>query len=234
MTIVVSVLTPTYNRKRFVTSMVTCYKNQTYPKESMEWIVLDDGTEKIEKEFLEATKGLPNIRYISLEEKLTIGAKRNRLNQEARGEYLVSWDDDDYYSPERVAHAVKKMMAQPNYMLAGSSELYLYFKNTKTIYRVGPYHGKHATNGTFVVRSSYAKSHLYDETVMFAEEKSFLENYVHPLLQLDPFKVMLVMCHDENTFNKDKIVKEENKFVKKTSMKIKNFIKEASLRSFFE
>ena len=233
MPIVVSVLTPTYNRKIFIPSMVACYKNQTYPKDQMEWIVLDDG-ESIEKEFLEATKDLPNIRYIHLEEKKTIGAKRNILNQEARGEFLVSWDDDDYYSPERVSHAVKRMTMQPTYMLAGSSELYLYFKSIKTIYRVGPYHSKHATNGTFVVRSSYAKTHLYDETVLFAEEKSFLENYKHPIIQLDPFKVMLVMCHDENTFNKQKLIKEENKFVNKTSMKIKQFIKEASLRSFFE
>ena len=234
MSIIVSVLTPTYNRKQFIPSMVSCYKNQTFPKEKMEWIVLDDGTEKIEKEFLEATKGLPNIRYIPLENKQTIGAKRNILNKEAKGEIFVSWDDDDYYSPERVSHAVKKLTAQPNYMLAGSSEIYLYFKSTKTIYRVGPYHDKHATNGTFVVRSSYAKSHVYDETVLYAEEKSFLEDYKYPLLQLDPFKVMLVMCHNENTFNKDKLVKEENKFIKKTSMKIKDFIKESSLRSFFE
>ena len=41
----VSVLTPTYNRRRFLPSMIECYKSQTYPKDQMEWVVLDDGTD---------------------------------------------------------------------------------------------------------------------------------------------------------------------------------------------
>ena len=229
----VSILTPTYNRGQFVTSMVACYKAQTYPKQDMVWIFLDDGTEKIEKAFRNETKDLPNIRYIALDEKLTIGAKRNRLHQEAKGEILISWDDDDYYCPERVAHVVKKMTAQPTIQLAGSSELYLYFKSLKKIYRIGPYHDKHATNGTMAVRAAYAKSHQYDETVLYAEEKSFLEDYKHPIIQLDPFKVMLVICHNENTFNKDRLIEEQNPHCRETQMKVKDFIKSKELRDFF-
>jgi hypothetical protein len=51
-------------------------------------------------------------------------------------------------------------------------------------------------------RKSYAKNHEYDENVTHAEEKSTLENYVHPMIQLDPMKVMLVMSHSANTFDK--------------------------------
>ena len=83
-------------------------------------------------------------------------------------------------------------------------------------------------------RKSYANTHFYDETVTHAEERSFLEDYKHPMIQLDPMKVMLVMSHSENTFDKRKMRQEPlNPFVKKTSLTINDFIKDSELRDFF-
>jgi len=230
----VSIVTPTYDRARFIPSMVECYKSQTYPKDKMEWIVLDDGTEKVETLFKSLTKDLPNIRYISLEEKLNIGAKRNRLNEESTGSIIIAMDDDDWYSPERVAHVVKSFSTRPNYMLAGSSEIYIYYSDNATIYKLGPYHERHATNGTMAWRSSYSKEHRYDETVVYAEEKSFLEEYKYPMIQLNPKKTMLVMSHSENTFDKSKLREDTtNPFIQKTTLTMKDFIQSKELRDFF-
>jgi glycosyltransferase involved in cell wall biosynthesis len=229
----VSVITPTYNRGRFLPALVACYKAQTYSKDRMEWIVLDDGTEPIGEQFLALTKGLPNIRYIREETKQLIGAKRNRLNQETKGEIIVCMDDDDFYSPERVSHVVTKFAQNSKVDLAGSSEVYMFFSKCQKIVRLGPYGPRHATNGTFAYRGSYAKSHLYDETVTFAEEKSFLEEYRHPMIQLDPMKVMLVIAHSENTYTKDHFLDHEDQFCKQTTMKIRDFIKDKALRDFY-
>jgi glycosyltransferase involved in cell wall biosynthesis len=230
----VSVVTPTYNRTRFISAMVACYKAQTYPKDRMEWIVLDDGNEKVGEVFLEATKGLPNIRYIELSEKLNIGAKRNILNAEAKGDILVCWDDDDYYMPERVSHVVTKLMSQPQIDFVGSSEIYMYYTSCGVILKMGPYGKFHSTNGTMAYRARYAKTHLYDESVTFNEEKSFTNDYTTPLLQLDPMKVMLVISHSENTFNKDRFLNDPtNPFVKKTTLKVRDFIKDKTLREFY-
>ncbi len=124
---------------------------------------------------------------------------------------------------------------QPKVELAGSSEIYMYYTDLKLIYKLGPYNANHATNGTMAWRRSYAATHRYDETVTHAEEKSFLENYKHPMIQLDPFKVMLVMSHSENTFDKKKMLEQgESPFLKKTVMKLRDFIKEKPLREFFQ
>ena len=40
----VSVVTPTYNRKRFIPFLIQCYNSQSYPKDKMEWIIYDDGS----------------------------------------------------------------------------------------------------------------------------------------------------------------------------------------------
>jgi glycosyltransferase involved in cell wall biosynthesis len=230
----VSVVTPTYNRRNFLPSIVACYKAQTYPKDRMEWIVLDDGTDKIEEEFKRLTKGLPNIRYLTLPEKVNIGAKRNRLNQEAKGDIIISMDDDDYYPPERVHHVVHKFTSNPKIELAGSSELFMYFTSCGKIIKLGPYQPNHATNGTMAVRKQYAQTHTYSEEVTHAEEISFLEGYKHPMIQLDPIKTMLVICHSENTFNKERFLTEESPFVKHTQMKLRDFVSDKQLRTFYE
>jgi glycosyltransferase involved in cell wall biosynthesis len=227
----VSVLTPTYNRRKFLPSMIECYKSQTYPQDRMEWIILDDGTDCV-KDIFDAVK-IPNLRYIRLDEKRLIGAKRNILNAEAKGDIMIAMDDDDYYHPERVSHVVQKFAQNPSIELAGSSEIYMFYTDTKKIYQFGPYGPKHATNGTMAYRKSYAKSRLYDETVTHAEERSFLENYIHPMIQLDAFKVMLVISHSENTFDKKKFRENPSPFVKETGMTIKAFIKSSALRNFY-
>lgn len=231
----VSVITPTYNRRRFIPTLIQCYENQDYRKDRMEWIILDDGQDKVKDLFDQAAKRIPNLRYIALPEgeKLLIGAKRNRLNQEAKGPIIVAMDDDDYYPPSRVSAVVNAFKQQPKIELAGSSEIYMYYSDIQKIYRLGPYNPNHATNGTMAWRKSYADTHKYDETVTHSEERSFLDDYKHPMIQLDPFKVMLVMSHSENTFDKKKMREQENQFVKKTDMKLKNFIKEREIREFF-
>jgi len=233
--IIVSVITPTYNRRRFIPYLIKCYESQNYKKENMEWIILDDGQDKVKDLFDAAAKRIPNIRYIPLDEKLTIGEKRNRLNDEAIGSIIVAMDDDDYYPPERVSHVVMRFANNKEVQLAGTSEVYMYYSDVKEIYKLGPYNPNHATNGTMAWRKSYSNSHRYDDTVTHAEEQSFLEGYKHKMIQLDPFKVMLVMSHSENTFDKKKMREDvgKNPFITKTSYNIKYFIKDSEMRAFF-
>ena len=135
----VSLVTPTYNRRRFIPALIKIIESQTYPRDRMEWIVYDDGQEPI-GDLLEAAKSrLPTVRYIFSEEKLTLGEKRNKLNELAMGDILVAFDDDDFYFPERVATAVTALISNPSVDLAGSSEIYMFFSDTKEIYKVGPY-----------------------------------------------------------------------------------------------
>jgi glycosyltransferase involved in cell wall biosynthesis len=229
----VSVITPTFNRRKFIPSLIACYLSQTYRKDRMEWIIYDDGDDKVEDIFMKFKDKIPNLRYIYDAEKKLIGAKRNRLNKEAKGDIIVAMDDDDFYFPERVAHVVTKFKQNPKIELAGSSEIYMYYSDNKEIWKLGPYNENHATNGTMAWRQAYALTHSYDESVTHAEEKSFLESYKHPMIQLDPLKVMLVMSHSENTFDKKKMRETPNPFVKKTGMKIKDFIRDKELREFF-
>lgn len=234
----VSVVTPTYNRRKFIPQLIELYKSQTFPKKSMEWIILDDGTDKVEDLFLKAVITIPNIRYIPLEEKLTLGAKRNRLNEEARGNIIIAMDDDDYYPPQRVKSVVTALTKFPRCDLAGSSEMYLYFTDKKKIYKMESIHQNHATNGSMAWRKSYSNIHKYNENVTFAEEVEFLEEHIHPMIQLDPRDTLLAISHSDNTFDR-RVLRDgdekgrKNPKLKETHMKLKDFISDGKLRDFY-
>jgi glycosyltransferase involved in cell wall biosynthesis len=200
----------------------------------MEWIVIDDGDDSVEDIFTgPLVSGIPGLRYIRWKgEKMPIGAKRNMLNKEAKGDIVVAMDDDDFYFPDRVRSVVTAFQANPKIELAGASEIYMYFTDIKKVYRVGPYGKSHATNGTMAWRRSYALKHSYDPDAQKAEERQFLDNYKHPMIQLDPFKVMLVISHSQNTHDKVKM-RENNPALKETNMPIKSFIKDKTLRDFY-
>jgi len=231
----VSVLTPTYNRRKFIPSIIRCFKNQSYPQDRMEWIILDDGQDKV-KDLFDAC-GLKNIRYVAAAdgEKIKIGAKRNRLNELAKGEICVCMDDDDYYPPDRVKKAVTKLRSVPNRRVpvVGASQLYLYFSDRDEIWSIGPYGQNHCTNGTMAYWHSYSKDHKYDETVDKAEEKSFMNNWKTDVLQLQAEETMLVICHADNTFDKRILLKQNNPLLKPVSIKMRQLVKDKVLRDFY-
>jgi glycosyltransferase involved in cell wall biosynthesis len=114
----------------------------------MEWIIIDDGTDKIE----DIVSGVPQVRYFKYDKKMTLGKKRNLSNEKAKGSIIVYMDDDDYYPPERVSHAVETLQKNPSALCAGSSEMYIYFKHIHKMYQFGPYGPNHSTAATFASR----------------------------------------------------------------------------------
>jgi len=201
----VSICTPTFNRRPFIKTMFECFKNQDYPKNRMEWIIVDDGTDKI-KDLIEASN-IPQIRYFEIDKKLALGAKRNYMHKHVKGSIVVYMDDDDYYPPERVSHAVEMLQKNDKALCAGASEIYLYFKTMGKMIQAGPYGPNHATAGTFAFKTELLKDTKYNDDAALAEERAFLKDYTVPFVQLDPLKTILVFSHEHNTFDKREMFK---------------------------
>ena len=231
----VSVCTPTYNRRPFIPTMLACFANQTYPKDRIEWIIVDDGTDKV-RDLIEAS-GFKQIKYFALPDKLPLGAKRNFMHSHCKGSIIVYMDDDDYYPPERISHAVDKLQENREAMCAGSSEIYIYFKHLKQMKQFGPYGPTHATAGTFAFRAELLKTSRYEETAAVAEERAFLKDYTVPFVQLDPMKTILVFSHEHNTFDKRKLLANPHPdFIKDSPKTVNDFIKlekEHDIKKFF-
>lgn len=226
----VSVCTPTFNRRPFIPGMLKCFDHQTYPKCRMEWIIIDDGTDNIE----ELVINHPNVKYYKYDTKLTLGKKRNLMHEKSCGEILVYMDDDDYYPPERVSHAVERLQSDKNVLCAGASEIYIYFKHIKEMYQFGPYGPKHGTAGTFAFKRKLLETSRYDDTACLAEEKAFLKDYTVPFIQLEPIKTILVFSHEHNTFDKRKLLENIHpQFVKPSTKTVDTFVKDAGMKEFY-
>ena len=231
----VSVCTPTFNRRPFIPIMLDCFRNQTYPMDRIEWIIVDDGTDKI-ADLIESS-GIKNIQYFALDKKMPLGEKRNYMHKKAKGSIIVYMDDDDYYPPERIEHAVDRLQNNKEALCAGSSEMYIYFKHIKKMYQCGPYGPNHATAGTFAFKVRLLDDTKYEDHAALAEEKAFLKEYTVPFVQLDPMKTILVFSHMHNTFDKKKLLENPHPdFFKESTKTVSDFIRkpeEAKIHRFF-
>jgi glycosyltransferase involved in cell wall biosynthesis len=232
----VSVCTPTFNRRPFIENMIACFDSQDYPKDRMEWIIIDDGTDPIE----DLVGGHPNVKYFRYTNKLSLGKKRNIMHDKSRGDIIVYMDDDDFYPPERVSHAVDMLTTHPTALCAGSSEMYIYFNDRKRMVQFGPYGKDHATAGTFAFKRQLLKQTRYNENACLAEEREFLKGYTIPFVQLDPMKTILVFSHSHNTMDKRKLLDNidsighpDSQYAKYSSKTLGDFIKDEKFIKFF-
>jgi glycosyltransferase involved in cell wall biosynthesis len=223
----VSVCTITFNRRPFIQTMIRCFQNQDYQGE-VEWIILDDGTDPIG----DLVSSIPQVKYVRLDTKHTIGKKRNLSHAFAKGEILIYMDDDDYYPPTRISHAVESLQ-NSDALCAGSSRIHVYFDHINQIIEFGPYGPNHATAGTFALKRELLTHTSYDETSTMGEEKHFLKNYTIPMVQLDPVKTILVVSHVHNTFDKKKLLK-PSKVVRGTKLQLDDFIRDDKILEFFK
>lgn len=103
----VSVLIPTYNYGAFLPAAIESVLAQTYT--DYEVIVLDDGSTDHTAQIVAA---YPQVRYL-YQENAGIAAARNRLLDEARGEFAAFLDADDLWMPEKLERQVSYLDRHP-------------------------------------------------------------------------------------------------------------------------
>jgi glycosyltransferase involved in cell wall biosynthesis len=225
----ISICTPTYNRRPFIPTLIHCIQQQDYPQNKFEWVIIDDGTDKIEDLVIH----LPFVRYFKYEKRMLLGKKRNLMHKKTKGDIIVYMDDDDYYPPERISHAVEMLQNNPIALCAGSSEMYIYYKSRKQMYQCGPYGPNHATAASFAFRRELLQITKYNDEDIIAEETFFLQNYTIPFVQLNPLKSILVFSHIHNSFDKKELLQNPNQFMKLSDKSVDDFIKEEAIKKFF-
>ena len=199
----VSICTLTHNRGNHLRLLQRCIESQDYPPEKIEWMILDDSDDK-GISYIPTTLTKISIKYQKLSKKLILGKKRNLSHQLCSGEYIVYMDDDDYYYPSRISHAVSLLQTSGK-QIAGSSLLLIYFCHDKQLWISGPFGMNHATANTFAMTKEFARSNFYNNTDTINEEKFFLKNYRTPMAQLDPTQTIICISHSNNTFDKKRM-----------------------------
>jgi hypothetical protein len=226
----VSICTPTFNRRPFIPFLIKCIAAQTYPKSRIEWIIIDDGTDPIG----DLVEAIDNVKYFYYSEKMLLGKKRNLMHSKCSGDIILYMDDDDYYPKDRVSHSVETLLQNPEFLIAGSSEMHIYFDSRNAVYQCGPYKDYHATAATFAFKKELLLQTSYNEENALAEERYFLKNYTIPLKQLDTLKSIMVFSHKHNSLNKEKLLDNmESTRTKLSRYTVDDFIEDPELKQFY-
>ncbi len=114
MSVIFSIVTPTYNRARELKALFTSLNKQTGV--SFEWVIIDDGsvdnTSDSVYEFMEKNVCISEIKYIYQENK----GKNSAVNKgilSAAGEYIIIVDSDDSLCDRALAR-IKDILDQEN------------------------------------------------------------------------------------------------------------------------
>jgi glycosyltransferase involved in cell wall biosynthesis len=99
----VTCMMPTADRRLFVAQAVAYFLVQDYPQKEL--LIVDDGVDSV----ADLAPENAAVRYFRLEKPQSVGAKRNIAAQQAGGEILVHWDDDDWSAPRRLSYQVEQL-----------------------------------------------------------------------------------------------------------------------------
>jgi glycosyltransferase involved in cell wall biosynthesis len=192
----ISCIMPTANRRYFMERSLMYFARQTYP--NRELIIVDDGDDSVD----DIVVGKPGVVYTLMAKRgATIGEKRNRACDIARGEFICHWDDDDWQHPRRLELQLATLR-QLSGEICGQDKL-LYFDIThqrawRYEYPLATARTPWVAGNTFFYWKEYWSRRPFKE-IMRAEDTRFLwDELVKPRITVhDPTLVVGIM-HPNN------------------------------------
>jgi glycosyltransferase involved in cell wall biosynthesis len=196
----VSCIMPTHNRRRFVSRAIEYFQRQDYP--NRELIIVDDGVDSVRDLIPED----PAIRYLRLTSKCSTGAKRNRACEIARGNIVVLWDDDDWFSDNRISYQVAPLLSgRADVTALGNSMVYhqpsrqFWVCNSRLHSRM---FYQSVIGGTLAFRKRLWRNHGFPD-VSEREDAAFLEMMLGRGARLEKLPnagVFIYVRHQSNTW----------------------------------
>jgi glycosyltransferase involved in cell wall biosynthesis len=209
----VSILTVTQrSRQSTLLILKDLLEAQTYTN-IVEWVLVEGSPTKADAlanaEFIQQIKTRIPISYIGThlsslwlegtKGTYPIGMLRQIANEEAIGEIRVVMDDDDYYPPERVSHAVESLLRSGK-QIAGCSPMYMMDYQANKMIQFKSFGPNHSVSSAMAWTREYPG--LYDLKARKAEEGVFTNGFREPMVQLDPVLTIIQSSHGSNTFPK--------------------------------
>lgn len=222
----VSIVTITKNRGAFAGIMLYNWINIKYPREKLEWVVLDDTP-------VPAPDGYdladyipcddPNIKYIRLDREYPVAEKRNLANEYTIGEIICHMDDDDYYFPDSVLAKVR-IILQCNFQGVHSFPIGVYdMIGDKSFILDRPKnptqcHTNDCAEATMAYRREYwEKNKFYSISPNGCNEgRSFIGKKFDKWILLHFMFNMVSITHTKNITGDNRTVYKDNEVVKST------------------
>ena len=209
----ISILTPLYNRNKWLQMMLCNLVNFDYPKEQLEWYILDskDGDEDVRlipdeftKENIEKMIYPIKLKYEYMNRKMTIAEKRTHLSKHMTHPYFANMDSDDIYMDSYLKYGIH-MLKTNKVGLCGSPQMifiYPHLENRITAIQCAAARQMH--EATMVGTKKYLRSmNYYTKNDEKGEGASLVDGNEMNVVKTECSLCMICVCHNTNTCSKD-------------------------------
>jgi glycosyltransferase involved in cell wall biosynthesis len=209
----VSCVLPTGYGNKFVGVAIGCFLTQTYLGE-MELVIVDNNdTPLLDADEIEA---LP-INFIYVRSKrMPVADLRNLGTQYATGEVCISWDEDDWNRPNRVAEQIRRLEVSGKAVTGWHNVLY-YDEATggtyKYFYSPNRPHPPYSIGMSQCYWKSWWEKHPF-RTENGVEDRPFSDDAMHlnQLDSVDAGQLYVARIHSNNTINKQGLLGNHKQF----------------------
>ena len=201
----VSIITPTYKRRKIFSIAVRNFENFIYPKDKLEWIIVDDSPEtdtvdETVRDLLPRDKRIKFIHMDSGDEPMTIAMKRNICVSNSSNPYIIHMDDDDYYPPESILARIKILLKYKSEGIecVGSTLIGTYniIQNISSMSSDGPIS---LSEASMAYTKKFWEERPFDELCLRGEHKYFTEQRLNKIIDI-PYSFILIAVNHKNNF----------------------------------
>lgn len=213
----ISIVTITKNRRKFFPLAIMNYLGIDYPRNRLEWIVIDDSDIDDRVDDLIQKEKVENVNYTFLDTPLSIAAKRDLGVSKSKYDIIAMMDDDDIYFPRNI--------------LLRYSYLKFYQKSCCYCSSIGCFHIKKIISSINVPPIQYPPElRISEATLCFKksfwktrgfsdknnpdktgdEGETFLKDRYHECVEMPWRDIIVSLLHSKNTSNRITVGNEPN------------------------
>jgi glycosyltransferase involved in cell wall biosynthesis len=226
----ISILVPTFNRRKFLPLLLRNIKIQDYPHDKLEVIIDDDGKDKLiinDEELKQIQDHLYPIKltYINNKPKRTIGKKRNDLVKSATSKIVCFMDDDDIYFNSYISYSYNFMKNNKLSCVGSDKMLFCMTDKDYEMYMIDCGNNKLLIHeATILMTKRFHRASMGFNNNSKGEGATLFMNMESKVGITDIFKIMCCLQHSENTIDKIQFVKDELKIDAKIDDKLKEIL----------
>jgi hypothetical protein len=204
----ISIVTLTRNRRKFIDlafhNIIMC----DYPKDKIEWIIVDDSDipeESVSDKINQFANRAPvaQVVYVPLNQTFTIGGKRNIGIERAKNDIILFMDDDDHYPATSFRRRVAWLTLHPwapKVVACSTIACYDLVKGVSAVntppWELSP--AERISEATLVFYKSFWDDKRFPFTNV-SEGKGFLEGRESALLDIPPQQILVAFSHQGNS-----------------------------------
>lgn len=208
----ISVITLIYNRRKFFDLARHNMILTDYPKDKIEWIIVDDSDDINEQasDLIIQTQNTftgMDIRYVPLLKKTSVAQKRNLGVENCSNDIILFMDDDDHY-PEtsfrrRVAWLTKHPLMKDTIRAVACTTIACYdlIKGVSAV-NTPPFNiplGQRISEATLTFYKDWFLVRKFDKTIQVGEAESLVKGRESEVLEIPPQQIIVAFSHGKNT-----------------------------------